>query len=78
MLLHNIGAFIIRIGFWGILYFIVIMRNPSKNSIGNYLGPYSTLGLPCSKQRSASIVVLPTNDLSGLLTSPKGFKSLGV
>ena len=30
----NIRALIIRIGFWGI-------RNPPKNSIGNYLSPYS-------------------------------------
>ena len=39
----SIGALIIRIGFWGILvyYAILIIRNP-HNSIGTYLGPYST------------------------------------
>ena len=37
----NIKALIIRIGFWGPLYCIIIVRNP-QNSIGNYLGPYIT------------------------------------
>ena len=31
----NIGALIIGIGFWGPLYYIVLIRNP-QNSIGNY------------------------------------------
>ena len=35
----TIGALIIRIGFWGPLYFITI-RN-LQNGIGNYLGPCS-------------------------------------
>ena len=35
----TIGAFIIRIGFWGILYYILY----NDNSIGNYLGPCSTM-----------------------------------
>ena len=34
----NVGALIIRIGFWG-GYTKVIIRNP-QNSIGNSLGPY--------------------------------------
>ena len=37
----NIKALISRIGFWGPLYCIIIVRNP-QNSIGNYLGPYIT------------------------------------
>ena len=38
---NNIGALIIRIGFWGPLYYytIIIIRSP-HNSIGN-LGPYN-------------------------------------
>ena len=32
---HNIGALIVRIGFWGPLYY-----NHKKTSIGDYLGPY--------------------------------------
>ena len=32
----NIGALIIRIGFWGAYHTIVIIRNP-QNSIGNYI-----------------------------------------
>ena len=36
----NIGALMIRIGFWGPLYYKIIW-NP-QNSIGTYLGPYST------------------------------------
>ena len=35
---YDIAALIIRIGFWGPLYRI---RNP-PNSIGSYLGPYSS------------------------------------
>ena len=35
----NIGAFIIRIGFWGPLYYIII-RSPQK-SVGNYLDLYT-------------------------------------
>ena len=34
----NLGALIIRIGFWGPLYYILIIRN-HQNSIGNYFGP---------------------------------------
>ena len=34
---HDIGALIIRIGFWGPLDYVTI-RNP-QNSIGNYLSP---------------------------------------
>ena len=37
----NIGALIIRIGFWGHI-FIFIIRNPN-NSIDNYSGPCITL-----------------------------------
>ena len=37
-IVDNIGALIIRIGFWG-YYTIVIIRSHQK-SIGNYLGPY--------------------------------------
>ena len=37
----NIGALIIRIGFWGPLYYIY-NKEPPQNSIGNYLGPYSS------------------------------------
>ena len=36
----NIGALIIRIGFWCILYH-KYNKEPHQNSIGNYLGPYS-------------------------------------
>ena len=41
---HNIGALILRIGFFflgggGGYYTTTIIRNP-KNSIGNYSGPY--------------------------------------
>ena len=31
----NIGASIIRIGFWGIYYTVMIIRNP-QNNVGNY------------------------------------------
>ena len=38
---RNSGALIIRIGFWGLLFFCnFIVRNP-QNSIGNSIGPYS-------------------------------------
>ena len=36
----NIGACIIRIGFWGPLYYKYNKEAPKKDSIGNYLGPY--------------------------------------
>ena len=35
----DIGALIIRIGFWGPLYYNY-SKEPPKHSIGNYLGPY--------------------------------------
>ena len=35
----NIGALIIRIGFWGPLSYS--FNKKTQNSIGNYLGPYS-------------------------------------
>ena len=35
----NIGALVIRIGFWGPLY-PNFNKEPPKNSIGNYGGPY--------------------------------------
>ena len=37
----NVGALIIRIGFWDPLYYLII-RKP-QNSIGNYSGAYSIL-----------------------------------
>ena len=39
--LGNVGALIIRIGFWA-HYTIAIIKS-SQTSIGNYLGPYITL-----------------------------------
>ena len=36
----NIGALIIRIGFWGPLYYNHNMEPTKINSTGNYLGPY--------------------------------------
>ena len=36
-----IGALIIRMGFWGILYYNY-NKEPAPNSIGNYQGPYTT------------------------------------
>ena len=40
---RNIGALLIRMGFWGRAHYtVVIIRNPKKNGIGNSLGPYST------------------------------------
>ena len=39
--LRNIGALIIRIGFWGPLYYGDYNWNKEPpNGIGNYLGPY--------------------------------------
>ena len=45
-----IGALIIRMGFRGILYYIIIIRSP-ENSIGNYLGPYITLQTQAAERR---------------------------
>ena len=36
----TIGALIIRIGFWGIFYYIYNKEPPPHHSIGNYAGPY--------------------------------------
>ena len=39
----TIGALIIRIGIFGVHYTILAIRtppHPTKNSVGNYLGPY--------------------------------------
>ena len=54
----NIGALIIGIGFWGLLYYSSNKEPPKKTNIGNYyLGPYSKrlwasgLGLPGSGLR---------------------------
>ena len=43
---NNIGALIIRMGFWGPLYYNY-NREPPQNSVGNYLGPYirGTIGV---------------------------------
>ena len=38
--LTNIGASISRIGFWGTVYFIIIITRNPQNSRGNYLGPH--------------------------------------
>ena len=38
-------ALIIRIEFWGILYY-TYNQEPPQNSIGNYLGPYTTFPFP--------------------------------
>ena len=44
----NVGALIIRIGFWSPLYYIYNNEDPPpkkikiNNNIGNYLGPYIT------------------------------------
>ena len=32
------GALLIRIGFWGILHYIIVIRS-SQKSIGDFLGP---------------------------------------
>ena len=45
----NVGALILRIGF-GARYTIIIIRIP-QNSIGNYLGPYSSFPGPNCEQR---------------------------
>ena len=39
--LGNIGALIIRMGFWGLLY--LEPKNDPRNNIGNYLGAYSPI-----------------------------------
>ena len=39
---HNIGALIIRTGFWSPLYYNH-SKEPSKNSIVSYLGPHRLL-----------------------------------
>ena len=39
----NIGAKISRIGFWGMYFSIVTVRNPQKCT-GNYEGPYIKYG----------------------------------
>ena len=36
---YNVGALIIRKGFWGPLYYNY-NKEPPQNSIGNYLGPH--------------------------------------
>ena len=41
---YNVGALIIRIGFWGPLYYNY--DKEPQNSIGNYLGPYIKYGSP--------------------------------
>ena len=43
----------IRIGKLGPIILKIITRHP-HNSIGNYLGPYSTLSAPLSKDSSCS------------------------
>ena len=40
---NTIEASTIRIGFWGVYYTILMIRNP-RNGIGNSLGPYITPG----------------------------------
>ena len=37
----NIGALMIRMGSWGMVY-CTYNREPPKNSTGNYLGPWIT------------------------------------
>ena len=36
-LVFNIGALMIRIGFWG--HYVILVIRSLQNSIGNYLGP---------------------------------------
>ena len=43
MKLSNVGALIIRIGFWGIACHDYEREPPPKNSLGNYLGSYITV-----------------------------------
>ena len=50
----NVGAFIIRIGFWGPLYY-KYDKEP-QNGIGNYLGPYIR-GMKSGMKRTNAPVV---------------------
>ena len=38
--LAKVGALIMRTGFWGIVYYNY-NKEPPRNSIGNYAGPYT-------------------------------------
>ena len=45
LLITNVGSLVIRIGFcwgFGVYYTITVIRN-AQNSMGNYLGPYSSV-----------------------------------
>ena len=49
----NVGALIIRIGFGGISYTIIIIRN-LQNSVSNYLGSYISYIATADRQKSRS------------------------
>ena len=55
----NKAAFIVRIGLWGILYYISRIRDP-QNSIGNYLRPCSTQ-LRAKPRKATTIHTLAVN-----------------
>ena len=63
----NVGALIIRIGFWGVYSAIHIIRSP-KNTIGNYFGFYIRQCRPHGFQGFRMVLWLSGLDVEELLS----------
>ena len=76
----DIGPLIIRIGCWCILYYKY--NKEPQNSIGNYLGPYSTLPKPpqnrCEARGRWKALLLAVACTVAVLFSIAGSPSLGI